>query len=280
MSKQVYLSKPVRRIVSLVPSHTEILYFLGLGALVVGVTEHCDYPAEAVGKEKVGTFGQPDLSKILSLRPDLVWVQGLMHQLISQELRDKGIAVYAPNPRNVEEVLRSMEDIALMCGLENSPNHAVVSLRERVNGLEEKSRQRSGPRVFRLMNDHPVITPGPGSFQYDALRLTGAQLMGFDSCEAYLTVPWEAIVEYDPEIILFCGTDKGQKPRPRCKGCAAKNPMCQRSVEDIITEKWSGISAVRQGRIYPLTCDIICRPGPRLIDGMEKLQNYFLHVKT
>jgi len=104
--------------------------------------------------------------------------------------------------------------------------------------------------------------------------------MDFQSVDSYVKVYWDQIVEFDPEVILFCGVEKGQTPPPKCRGCAARNPICHRTVDDIITGDWDQITAVRENRVYPIPCHMICRPGPRLIDGMEKLHgHYFRRAK-
>lgn len=264
----------IQRIISLVPSTTEILYFLGLSARVAGVTEHCDYPGEARSKDKVGTFGQPQLPAILSLKPDLVLADSLLHRKLIKELQNNGVKVHAYTFSGVDDVLSMMTETGRVCGIEKSVRPAIDSLGERVHKLGQKPDHRR-PRVFRLMSTDPFITPGPGSFQYDALRKAGARLMDFKSVDAYVKVPWDRIKEFDPEVILFCGVEKGQPLPPKCRGCAAANPICRRTADDIITGDWEQISAVRKNRVHPIPCHTICRPGPRLIDGMEKLHKLF-----
>ena len=266
--------KKIRKIISLVPSATEILYFLGLEAYVIGVTEHCDYPEKAKSKCKVGTFGYPQLSKILSLQPDIVLADGALHKKLIEELQNHKIEVLAVTPISVDDIFILMNKLGYITQTEITVQPLITIMKKRLDKLSQKSIIRS-PRVFRLMSTDPFVTPGPGSFQYDALRLAGAQLMDFQSNDPYINVHWNQIKEFDPEVILFCGVEKGQLLPLKCKGCMAKNPICHRTVDDIITEKWKHITAVRNNRIYPISCDTICRPGPRLIDGIEKLHRLF-----
>jgi iron complex transport system substrate-binding protein len=91
-------------------------------------------------------------------------------------------------------------------------------------------------------------------------------------------VSWEQIIEFDPEVILFCGVEKGHAPPPRCKGCTAAKPVCRRTVDDVITGGWGQLNAVRENRVHPIPCHLLCRPGPRLIDGMERLHSDFFRV--
>jgi len=262
----------VQRIVSLVPSITEILYFLDLEARLVGVTEHCDFPEKAKTKDKVGTFGSPRLSRILSLKPDIVLADGALHKKIIEELQNNGVKALAFAPSSVDDIFLIMNQVARVCGAETCARPVINSLKERVHKLSRKP-SRKKPRVFRLMSTDPFVTPGPGSFQYDALKTAGAELMVFQSNDPYVKVTLDQIKEFDPEVVLSCGVEKGQTRPPRCKGCIAKNPICRRTVDDIITRDWEQITAVRENRVYAIPCHTICRPGPRLIDGMEKLHS-------
>lgn len=269
----------IRRIISLVPSATEILYFLSLEARVIGVTEHCDYPEEAKSKEKVGTFGYPQLSKILSLQPDLVLVDGALHRKLIEELQNNNIEVLVATPISVDDIFTLMNKLGDITQTEITVQPLTRRLQERIDKLSQESTLRR-PRVFRLMSTDPLITPGPSSFQYDALRLAGAQLLDFQSTAPYAKVSWNQIKDFDPEVILFCGVEKGQQLPLKCKGCLAKNPICHRTAADIMTGEWEHSTAVRENKIYPISCDTICRPGPRLIDGIETLHQLFQTTLT
>lgn len=264
-----------KKIISLVPSITEIIYYLGLEEQLVGVTEHCNYPREAVNKEKIGTFGKPELEKILTINPDVVLADKSVHKKTIDELIKNNIEVIPFANSNLEEVFNSMYEIAKVCDKEDQVQLLIKFLIKRVENMNRIGTDRR-PRVFRLMNTNPFITPGIGSFQYDALSSAGAKLMDFNSNDSYIKVTLDQIKEFDPEIILFCGVEKGQTPKPRCKGCNAENPICQRTADDILDNEWKEITAVREGRVFPISCDTLCRPGPRLIDGIEKLYNLFL----
>lgn len=263
----------VQRIISLVPSTTEILYFLGLEEKIIGVTEHCDFPEEVRGKDKIGTFGQPELSQIISLNPDIVLANEEIHKEIIEKLQNNKIKFFAFSPSTVKDVFQMMNKIGLVCGAKDI-ELLINSLEERVIRLNQTSNSKE-LRVFRLMNTDPYVTPGPDSVQYDALKQAGAKLIDFDSQDSYITVSLNQIKEFDPEVILFCGAEKEDALPSKCKGCTAENPICRRRVDDIITPEWQSITAVQEGRVYPISCDTICRPGPRLIDGMEKLNRYF-----
>ncbi|EHQ88386.1 ABC transporter substrate-binding protein [Desulfosporosinus youngiae] len=266
--------KFTQKIISLIPSVTEILYYLGLEAKVVGITENCNYPEETKFKCKVGTFGHPRLSAILGLEPDIVLADGALHKKLIEDLQRNKIIVIEATPINVNDIFILMSKLGSLSHTELTVQPLINRLRERVDRLIRKSVVRR-PRVFRLMSTDPLVTPGLQSFQYDALLLAGAQLMDFRANDPYVKVSWDQVRRFDPEVILFCGVEQGQSLPLKCKGCIAKNPICHRTVEDILDLEWEHITAFRENRIYPVSCDTICRPGPRLIDGVEKLHNLF-----
>lgn len=262
------------KIVSLVPSATEILYFLGLEDYVVGVTEHCNYPEDTKLKCKVGTFAHPQLVQILSLQPDFVLADEALHRKLFDDLRLKQINVLSATPNTVDDIFMLMKRLAIITDKEISIQPLISSLKDRVDRLIQKSFVRK-PRVFRLMSTDPLITPGPGSFQYEALRLAGAQMMDFQSQDPYVCLSWNQIREFDPEVILFCGVEKEQQKPIKCKGCIAESPICHRTADDIFNKEWEHITAIQENQIHPVSCDTLCRPGPRLIDGIEKLHKLF-----
>ncbi|KUK82151.1 MAG: ABC-type Fe3+-hydroxamate transport system, periplasmic component [Pelotomaculum thermopropionicum] len=244
---------------------------------MAGVTEHCDFPVQAQTKAKVGAFGRPVLSKILALKPGLVLADAVLHKNIADELRNAGIKVIAFTPESVSDIFFIMNEIARFCGVEAAVRPVIDLLKKRAERLNRKPGHKR-PRVFRLMNADPLMTPGPGSFQYDALQTAGAQLMVFQTKDPYIEVLPEQILEFDPEVVLFCGVAKGQPPPPKCKGCIAEKLICRRTVDDIRSKEWEQITAFRENRVYPVSCHTICRPGPRLIDGMEKLHHRFFKL--
>ncbi|MFZ7102501.1 MAG: ABC transporter substrate-binding protein [Peptococcaceae bacterium] len=270
-------SKKIQRIVSLVPSVTEILYFLGLEDRIAGVTENCNYPKEAAGKFKVGTFGYPQLEKIISLKPDIVLGDKALHGRFQAELEKQDIIFLDTTTAKVEDIFRLMEELGKITGTATKSHTSLTLLQERLAKVRSAADRRK-PRVFYLMSTEPFVTPGPRSCQYDALKLAGARLLDFQTPDSYAKVGWQQIKKFDPEVILFCGVAKGQVPPLKCKGCLAKKPICRRTADDIRTGQWQELNAVRKGRLYPISCATICRPGPRLIEGVEKLHNLLTNV--
>jgi len=271
------VNKPIRRIVSLAPSLTETLFFLGLGERVVGVTEQCDFPPEAREREKIGSFIEPDLGKISRLKPDLILALGRIHEKFFEEASGGDLPLISlPSTKSVEDIFCLMEEIAKLAGEEEKGKSLTGSLRERLKLVKERVKPFPPPRVFRLMIEDPIVTPTSSSYQWDAIRLAGGKPMPLEFEEPYTPVKLEEILRFDPQVILSCGVRNGEKPRRRCPGCRAQNPPCQRIVEEIGKwEGWRETQAAGEGRIYPIPCELICRPGPRLVEGIELMSKLF-----
>jgi iron complex transport system substrate-binding protein len=270
------MKESLKRIFSLAPSATEILFFLGLGLEVVGVTEQCNWPEEARGRDRVGSFAYPDIEKIASLKPDLVVAYGRIHKRFLDKLRERNINTFLLAPRTVEDIFQEVERLCSLAGQPQSGRSLVHFLRIRVERVKERVSENERPRVFRLMGDDPITTPASSSYQYDAIVVAGGRPFNPDSEEAYIQISLEEVIRFNPEVIISCGRGRDETPKERCHGCQRQNPACQRVIEQIRDwEGWKDIDAVREGRIHTLPCQFICRPGPRLIEGIERMANFF-----
>ncbi|NHM26662.1 ABC transporter substrate-binding protein [Desulfofundulus sp. TPOSR] len=260
------------RIVSLVPGHTETLFALGLGEKVVGVTAHCDYPPQATGKEQVGLFNRPDVGRIISLRPDLVLAGGAIHRGCVEELRRAGVTVFDFAPRRVAELLEGMEEIVRITRAGEAGRSVVATFRARVAGLREKVARRSRIRVLFVMGEKTLVTPGPASCQYDALRVAGAELLPAPAHEPALLLSRDGVRRFNPEVILACGRVSGEPPKKRCPGCDLPERPCVRDAAVMLNHPLlTGVDAVEKKCVHAVPCHWLCRPGPRLIDGMERV---------
>lgn len=268
------------RVVSLVPSHTEVLFALGLAEQIVGVTAHCDYPPQVKQKERVGNFAEPRLERIISMKPDLVVAGGKIHLGIVEELRRMGITVYAFEARSVEELLDHMCELSRITGSAGGQS-LIDELKRRLDVIRQKRTGCYSPRTIFIMGSDVIVVPGPGVCQYDALQIAGAEQMPIGKDVSYAFVSWADIVKFDPEIILACGRPESGPPKRRCPGCTSRNRPCARSVESIKNRpELAVVSAVKSDRVSSVPCHFFCRIGPRLWEGMEWfLKTYILSDK-
>ncbi|SFG93040.1 iron complex transport system substrate-binding protein [Desulfotomaculum arcticum] len=263
-------------IISLVPSHTEILFALGLGEQVAGVTANCDYPPQALRKIKVGTFACPDSARILSLHPDLVIAGGGIHSKCVTELRQAGITVLNFMPQSVNNIFEIMKKIIEFAGAYEVGGSTVAMLKDKLLLIEEKAKQSACPKVIFVMGKQRLMTPGPASCQYDALRIAGASMISFGEDVSYAPITWDDIIDEDPDIILACGRSENEPLQKRCMGCTLENRPCMQNVEDILHHPFlEKVTAIKTRRVYTIPCHYLCRTGPRLFDGMMKLAQLF-----
>lgn len=259
LGRAVTLSGPAQKVVSMAPSNTEILFAIGAGPQVVGRDEFSDYPAEAKSLPSIGgSMGQYSYEQVAALKPDLVLAGGINTPEQVKALEDLGITVfYLGNPSTLEEMYANLELVAQLTGRETEAAALVESLKARVQVVDEKVAPLSyAPVVFYEIDastpDKPY-TAGPGTF-IDLLiaRAGGINLPGLT--DAYPQVSLEQIVLADPAVILLGDALYGTTPE-----IVAARPG------------WSEITAVKENRVLPFDDNLVSRPGPRLVDGLEAL---------
>ena len=265
------ITLPARRIISLAPSITEILFFLGLGKHVAGVTAQCDFPGSAQRKNTIGSFLKPDIKSIEALSPDMIIGLKDLHENIPDMVDSGYTGCIMFDYRSVSGVLDAMELVAGIAEDIKTASGRVASLRQRVRNVQTEVSARPAVRALFMMYDEPVYTPGCGSYQFDALKIAGAVQMPYNNAQ-YERVSVEQVIDFDPEVVFACGRHRDELPRKVCSGCQAENPICLRIVDDIgIRPGWRDTTAARNNRIIAMPCDWLCRAGPRLVDGIEKI---------
>ena len=252
--REVTIPSEPQRIVSLAPSITEILYALGLGDRVAGVTEFCNYPPEATQKPKVGGFSDVSMEKLLEAQPDLVLAASIHMAQVLPELEKLGLTVMVIDARDFPGVLESIQLVGKATGVEKNAEALVAQMQERADKVALAVKDRPRPRVFWEL-DPTLWTVGPGSFVQDLIERAGGQNIAANAEMAWVQLSAEAIIAADPEVIFLADHPWGE------------------SAETVKARAgWEKISAVVNGRIVELTqeqTDIVSRPGPRVVDALE-----------
>ncbi len=254
LGRQVTIPVEPRRIVSLAPSNTEILFALGLGDRVVGVTKFCDYPEAAKLKEKVGGFQDVDVEKVVRLRPDLVLATGGVQQPVLRQLEKLGLTVYAVDAKSLEDVLDDISAIGRVTGAEGAAEALRRQLQERLRRARDRAaRATSRPKVFFEIWPDPLITAGPGSFAHDLVEAAGGENIAADTAQPYPQFSLETLLARNPDVIVT----------PFAQSAADLKQGRRRN--------WEQIRAVREGRVILVDENEVSRPGPRLFDALERL---------
>jgi len=243
-----------RRIVSLAPSVTETVFALGFGNRLVGVTNHCDFPAEAKRLPKIGDFMSPSLEVIAAKEPDLViGVVGATDPSKAREIERLGMKIALVSVSSVSEILSSFKQIAALLG---DPD-AGARLVEKIDVQFDKVKRRVAPAPRRstllAVGLRPLVAVGGKNFLDELITVAGGENIAGNASQPWLNLPDEYVVAKAPQVIIQAGM-----------GSDTGRPMSQ----------WSdlkSIPAVKERRIYSYNSDKILRPGPRIGEGLEEI---------
>lgn len=259
LGREITLAETPQRIVSLAPSNTEILFAVGAGSQVVGRDEFSDYPAETESIEVIGgSFGEYNAEAIVALEPDLVLAAEINPPELVQQLEDLGLTVYyLSNPTTLEGMYTNLEIVASLTG--HDVTELVDSLKARVAAIDEKIMLLSSRiNVFYEIDATDPTKPwtyGPGTFG-DLLisRAGGYNIGGNAENDPYPQLSLEQIVASNPSVIILGDAMWGVTP------------------ESVVERPgWESIEAVKSNNIFPIDDNLISRPGPRLVDGLEQI---------
>ena len=253
--RQITLPAAPARIISLVPSVTEILFSIGAQQRLVGVTDFCDYPAEARRKPHVGGMLAPSLEGMVSLKPDLVVATSAGNrQETFDQLERLRIPVYVVNPMTVADVLDLVGRLGRLTDHVEAADRAVAALRERVRAVSSRVEGRRRPRVLYVLWPDPLIVPGRGSLVSELIGLAGGESVTADGGEGYPRYSLEAALARNPEIIVLASHGSERTPLSRDKW-----------------ERLRQVPAIAAGRLYTIDGNLTHRYGPRIVDGLERL---------
>lgn len=252
LGNQVTLAQPARRIVSLAPHITELLYAAGAGDRMVGATSFSNYPAAARALPSVGGFAVLDLERVLALKPDLVvaWPSGNKPSQLAR-LREFGIPVYESQPANFGMIADGLEKLARLAGSEKTGHDAANDFRTRWQALQTRYRGRTEVSVFYQIWDQPLMTLNSRHMVSAVLKLCGGRNVFGGLPQLSPTVDIEAVIAADPQVILSPSDASGQ-PLDRWK-------------------QYGRMQAVRNKHLYTVNADWLNRAGPRILDAAEQV---------
>ncbi|XUX00131.1 MAG: cobalamin-binding protein [Dehalogenimonas sp.] len=259
-SRQVWVDTPAKRIVSLAPSHTEIVYAIGAEDSLVGVTEYCDYPKEAVIKPKVGGYSTVDRARISGMNPDLILASAVQLKHCRHDLEQMDCPVLILDSSNLAGTLRVIRLIGLCTGREQSAESLASSLKARFDSVTQKVKsveEDDRPKVFFLHESETWKTFGANTIGDAICELAGGCNVGRDFGEYYPYPSLEDIVKSDPDVII-AETGYGSDPM-KPLAIALNEPALNNT------------KARKNRRVYGLDSSLISRSGPRMIDGLETL---------
>jgi iron complex transport system substrate-binding protein len=250
LGRTVRVPVKIERAISLAPSLTEMIFAVGAGDRLVGVTTYCNYPPDTTTIEKVGDTQTPNIEKIIALQPQVVFVSTASQlEAFTKTLEAQGIAVYVSNPKSLDEIFQALVQLGGLFGTNEKAEHFVSDLKSRASRVREASSRKMSSRVFVQISNDPLFTIGRDSFLTRALEYAGGISVTTDVPTAYPKLSKETASALDPEVIILSDSEDNKEPNAVFKNSAA----------------------VRNGRVFRINADIISRPGPRLVDAIEEI---------
>jgi iron complex transport system substrate-binding protein len=251
MDRAITIPKLPTRIVSLAPANTELIFALGLGDKVVGVTEYCNYPEEAAGKEKIGDFFSPSVEKIVSLNPDLVLAASL-HKTVVEQLDELKIPTLVLDALSIADVFGNLDMLGKATNTAVQADEVKSYMQSILDEVTRKVASIPGeakPLVYYEIWGDPITTSGPDTFVHELIALGGGLNMAADASEKYPVYSLEELLAKKPAIMFY--------------GHGAE------SIEQVLARPdWGSIPAIQENRVYLVNDDIMFRPAPRLVEGL------------
>lgn len=253
--RRMYFAKPPTRIVSLAPSITEMLFAIEAGEQLVGVTDFCDYPPEALTKSKVG-YSNPNMESLVALQPDLVVAPNdFLKPDVIVKLEQLKIPVFILDDKNVEGIFAHIQTLGRIVGRSPKADTVAMQLRQQVADIQQRIQGTSPVRMLYVLNSQPLITVGPGSFIDHLIGMAGGINIAAKSAAPYPRLSLEAVLQEDPEVLVF--------PVGKAESISETEQQAWR--------QWSTMTAVKRGRLHQISADWLNRPGPRIAQGLESL---------
>jgi iron complex transport system substrate-binding protein len=248
-----------KRVVSLAPSLTEIIFAIGAGERVVGVTTYDDYPEEVKKLPKVGGFIDPSVEAVLALEPDLVVCTpnpGGRNRV--DALSRMGVPILVLPSYGMKDIFTVIQALGDLFERQESARELVNSMKKRIVKVAELVQGVRRPKVLLVYGHRPIMAAGPGSFGDTMLKLAGGENVLKESKMRYPNVPMEEIIRLMPEVIIDASSS----------GTGAE--MTRGEVEEV-WGRWKVLPAVKNRRIHIFNSALWFRPGPRVALGLEKL---------
>ncbi|MFP3880285.1 MAG: ABC transporter substrate-binding protein [Dehalococcoidia bacterium] len=255
LGRLVAINGTPQRIISLAPSNTEILFALGLQEEVIGVTDWCNYPPEALQKEKVGGYDTPNIEKIVALNPDLILVAYGTPMDVINTMDELGLTVFGIESTDLDDVLTDIRTVGEITDKEVEAQTLTSEMDGRIDAVVDQTQElEERLQVFYIVWHDPLWTAGSGTFIHELVEKAG----GVNICQnitGYTTVSIEEVVARNPEVIIASEWSFEW----------AQNVTSLNSTD-----------ARQNDRVYQGADDLVQRPGPRLVDGLEWFA-YFIH---
>lgn len=248
--KEVLVKAKPLRIVSTAPSNTEILFALGLGDRLVGVTRFCNYPPAAAKKPKIGDMNV-NSEAVLALKPDLVLAHGMLNNAAIPRLEKLGLTVFAIDPKTLGEVSRDIRTVGKITGRPKTADKVAGKIDGAIKSVRASRAKKPSPEVLVVIQSNPLWAAGPKTFVDEMLGIAHAKNVAADARPGFVPFSRELAISRNPDVIIT--------------GLPSDIAFFSKSPE------WRNTNAVKNKRIYVISSDLLLRAGPRLAEGLKTL---------
>jgi iron complex transport system substrate-binding protein len=264
LKREVKLAQPAQRVISIAPSNTELLFAIGAGSQLIGRDDLSDFPADAKSIENIGSaFGKLNTEAIVALKPDLILAAEINAPEQVKTLEDLGLTVYwLANPQDFDGLYANLKIVGTLTGHAAEADQLSKSIETRYKAVTEKVATSSKkPSVFYEIDATDPTKPyttGPGTFIDKLIDLAGGHNIGQALKDQFAQISSEELIKVNPDIIVLGDSLYGVTPES----------IAQRA-------GWDKLSAVKNKAVYTFDDNLVSRPGPRLIDGLEAFAKLF-----
>ncbi len=259
--REVLIPDSPASVVSLAPSITEIIFALHEGSRLKGVTQHCDFPPAVKSLPRIGSYVQPDIEKIVALKPDLcIATKDGNPQEVVDRLSALNISVYVVNPRNLNTVMETILEIGSLLNADEKARLLTKEMRSRIDKVKlSVSRASSRPGVFFQIGTTPIVSVGTNTFIHELITTAGGRNLA-EGNSKYPRFSREQVITLKPDVIIISSMTRGEV------------------FEKVKAEwnRWGSMPAVVNKRIFIVDSNILDRPTSRLVEGLEMLVG-FIH---
>lgn len=259
------ITEEPQRIVSTAPSHTEIIFSLGLDKKLVGVTDYCKYPEKARTIESIGKMSPLNLEKIASLKPDLIIAYGGFQLKEIPRLKELDFKVVVLEPKSIEEMLDCTQIIADACGISEKGKQVVSDFNHRIDRIKSDISSipvNQQPKILAASSYETIYSPGAGTLFNELITLAGGQNIT-SQLQGWSKIGPEFIAQAEPDIIIIPTGAMNATEISKIKNDIMNHPG------------WSNIPAIKNHQLFRVDEDLFYRAGPRLLDGLELLYEIF-----
>lgn len=250
LGRRVKIPAPIERAVSLAPNLTEIIFSVGAGDKLVGVTTFCNYPEEAKNINKIGDTMSPNIENIIALKPQIVFVSTASQiENFTKTLDELGIVYFVTNPNDLEGIYKSIHTIGEIFDKDETSHALIDNLKNRVAAVEAKTKETALIKTFVQIDKESLYTIGKESFITDLIARAGGISATADVETAYPKLSKETAFALNPEAIILSESPDNQAPNDAFKNSPA----------------------ARNGKVFKISADLLSRPGPRIVDALEQI---------